>query len=251
MSSIKLGIQNYTIRNELEVDFFGAIEKCREMGLRYCQISGGLYGHAPEEVRDRFSRMDMHAVAVHAGLEELENDFERVIEQATVLGYRLIVLPWVAKERLAQGWAKFAKEVEPIARKLKERGFQFNYHNHSFEFEREADGRIGLDVFYEETDPDLVFAEIDTYWVKHGGQDPAAYIRKVKGRTSLTHFKDMAQDGSMTECGEGILDWDGILAACRDVGVEYGVIELDECPHPTFESVRMCTEFFRSKGIAE
>ncbi len=250
---MKLGIQNYTLRDLLAKDFFGTLEKVRQLGLRYCQISGGLYGHTPAAVLEHFKRMDMKAVAVHVGLDQLNNDFERVIEEATILEYGYIVLPWVDKAQYGQGWAKFAKELEPIARKVHERGFRFLYHNHSFEFAKEPDGKVGYDAFFEAADPKLIGAELDTYWVKHGGYDPAAYIRKLKGRVPVLHFKDMGRDEkrSFVEPGQGVLDWDDIIAACKEAGSEYAFIELDTCPREHIESVRISTEFLRSKGLTE
>ena len=53
-------------------------------------------------------------------------------------------------------------------------------------------------------------SELDTYWIQHGGGDPAAWIRKLKGRADIIHLKDMAMDGRtqlFAEVGEGNLNW--------------------------------------------
>jgi sugar phosphate isomerase/epimerase len=129
----------------------------------------------------------------------------------------------------------------------------FAYHNHAFDFALE-NGKPGLDVLYESSDPQAVQAQIDTYWVAYGGSDPAAYIRKLRGRVPLVHLKDGTLGGDkpvFLEPGEGELDWSNILAACEESGVEFGAIELDVCPRDPFVSARACVEFFRHAGLKD
>jgi sugar phosphate isomerase/epimerase len=143
--------------------------------------------------------------------------------------------------------------MEAIGGKIRAAGLQFCYHNHAFEFKPEG-GKPGLDVLYETADPNLVLAQIDTYWVAYGGGDPASYIKKLKGRIPQVHFKDGkigGPDPYFCEVGQGELQWDGIIAACKEVNVEFVSIELDTCPHEPLESVRMSVEYIRGKGISE
>ena len=156
----------------------------------------------------------------------------------------------MGEDRYREGWDRFAKNLEPLAKKVVEEGFVFGYHNHAFEF-KPQNGKPGLDVFYETADPRLIQAEIDTYWVAYGGADPAQYIKKLKGRVPQVHLKDGKLGGKplYLEAGEGELDWDGILAACYDAGVEFAAIELDTCPRDCLESVRMSAEFFQARGL--
>jgi sugar phosphate isomerase/epimerase len=102
------------------------------------------------------------------------------------------------------------------------RGGEDFYHNHDFKFTTYS-GRYALDVLLESADAELVGSELDVYWVKHTGLDPAAYIRALGRRCLLLHLKDMARDAdrSFTEIGEGVLDMDGIVAAGQELGVQY------------------------------
>lgn len=51
------------------------------------------------------------------------------------------------------------------------------------------------------TDPDLVFFEMDLPWTPPGGADPVQCLRKHPGRYRLMHVKDM--QGVRRFCGDG------------------------------------------------
>ena len=115
--------------------------------------------------------------------------------------------------------------IEPAARKIADAGLTFIYHNHNFEFAR-FDGKTGLQILMESTDPAWMQFEIDTYWVQMGGGDPIDWIRRMAGRMDVVHFKDMTTDPAerkpiMAEVGEGNLNWQGIIAACAQIGVKW------------------------------
>ncbi len=138
-----------------------------------------------------------------------------------------------------------------MARRLAQAGLGFVYHNHSWELER-SDGRRILDILYEESDPQVFLSEIDTYWIQHGGGDPAAWIRRLQGRAPVVHLKDMAvRDGKPTfaEVGEGNLNWPAILAACREAGVAWYIVEQDTCPGDPFDSLALSFRNLRQMGL--
>ncbi|HZH97853.1 MAG TPA: sugar phosphate isomerase/epimerase [Fimbriimonadaceae bacterium] len=246
---MKLGVQCYTLRSEFQKDARNTFRQIADIGIRYIELAG-LYDESPETIRGWLDDYGLDVVGSHVGLDRLEGDLPGLIEENRVLRNRYVVLPWVSREDYRLGWSAFGQRLESIAKRLQDAGLEFAYHNHAFEFESEG-GRPGLDVLFDTTDPNLVKAEIDTAWVHHGGQDPAGYIRKLAGRVPLVHLKDITDNPDFldVEAGGGVLDWDSILAACREAGVEAGVIELDECPGPPFESVRLSLEFFRGKGV--
>jgi sugar phosphate isomerase/epimerase len=67
------------------------------------------------------------------------------------------------------------------------------------------------------------------------------------------HLKDMAMgpDGQqqMAEVGEGNMNWDGILGACRDAEVEWYIIEQDICQHDPFESLAISLRNVKGMGL--
>ncbi len=247
---MRLSAQCYTVRDHIAADLWGTLASMRDIGLRYVEI-GGTFGVPVDEFKQGLDRLDLKVNANHKSLGDLQDNLGAVIEECRTLAIPCVVLSSVGREQYEKGWAAVARTIEPIGAKLRAAGILFAYHNHAFEFQAE-NGRPGLDILYENADTRLVTAQIDTYWVAYGGADPAAYLRKLTGRVKHCHLKDGRLGGSephFLEIGQGDLDWDDILAACGEAGVEFGAIEQDTCDRNTLESLRISVDFLRAKGL--
>ena len=132
----------------------------------------------------------------------------------------------------SEGVRRFLDELAPVAEKLGQAGLDFSYHNHSHELARHG-GETWLGRVYGESDPDTLKAEIDVYWITAGGGDPAEWVRRCAGREPLVHLKDMCvtpdREQRYAPVGEGNLNWPAVLAACEEGGVEYLLVEQDDC----------------------
>ncbi len=159
------------------------------------------------------------ACAAHFGLDA----FDEAVDRCRAWGCKYVVVPSLPAEyHSPEGFRRFAVEAAEIAERLRRHGLELAYHNHDFELP------IGLELIFERG----LLAELDTFWLKHAGDDPVAWIRRLSGRVPLVHLKDMAAGGGQTEVGEGVLDWPAILDACRDAGTEWLVVEQDEADDP-------------------
>lgn len=195
----------------------------------------------------------MKPVGAHIPLDKLEKDLDNVLTFHQTIGNQYIICPWIPVERRgnADDWKKIGEIFNNIGAKCKAKGFVFGYHNHSFEFVK-FDKKYAYDILLESCDSKLVKVEIDTYWVQHGGENPAAYIRKYAGRCPLIHLKDMANDEkkSFAEVGYGILNWDEIFVACKQANAQWYIVEQDTCQRPVYESIKMSYDFLKRKSIA-
>lgn len=249
---MKLSVQCYTVRQALSQDLWGTFRALQAMGLNYVEV-GGDYGVSASELKQGLDEIGLKVSASHASMDEIENGFDKVVEENRIYGCKCVVLSSVNKSKYSQGWDVVAKQLEEIGARFRDEGFLFGYHNHSFEF-RLQDGKPGLDTLYENSDPKLLQAQLDTYWVAFGNADPVEYIRKLKGRVSYLHFKDGklgVEEPHFLEVGQGDLKWDEILEACHESEVEYAAIEQDTCERPELESVKMSVDFLRSKGVSD
>ena len=246
---MKISVQCYTLRNEFEKDPDGTFARLRRMGFNWVETAG-LYGLTPVQFKAMVDKHELKVSGAHVGLDRVEDDFNGLVEEMRILGTKDVIVPWVPEERYKNGWDRFAETLTPKIVRLEKAGLRFSYHNHAFEFKFQGD-RPGLDGFYEAGDARL-HAQLDIYWCYKGGQDPAAYIKKLKGRILSVHLKDgTGPDTPHVAPGRGVLDWGSILAACEYSGVEVGTIEYDECVGSPFDAVEASLKYFRSKGYSE
>jgi sugar phosphate isomerase/epimerase len=230
-----------------------SLRKIRDIGYTAVQISG--IGAVPDtDVKAMVDDLGLTICITHTPYQALWQDIGRVVEQHRRWNCKHVAIgsmPNEFREQGEAGFRRFAAEASAVGERLSQAGLTFSYHNHSFEFVRFG-LRTGLDLLYEESDPRFLQAEIDTYWVQHGGGDPAAWIRKLGLRMPAVHLKDMViidQAQAMAEIGEGNLNWPAILNACREAGVEWYAVEQDICRRDPFESLKISYDNLRKMGI--
>lgn len=253
MAKTQLAVQMYTLREFAKTpkDLAETLAKVKKIGYDSVQMSGTC--EVPyTELHKMLEDNGLTCCATHIPFELMRDNPGKVIEDhyAIQCKYPAIGgLPGVYQN--AEGYAKFAKEATEVGKKLAEGGLHFGYHNHAFELET-YNGRTGLATLYEDSDPKYFKAEIDTYWVQHGGGDPAAWIDKLKGRIPLVHLKDMTVRGGnpiMAEVGEGNMNWPHILEACKRAGVEWYIVEQDTCERDPFESLAISLKNLHAMGM--
>lgn len=253
MPETSIAAQLYTLRDFLKTadDIAKTLPKVAALGYRAVQLSA----LGPIDTRELKKILDHEGLTVcadHVNFEQLRDNLDAVVEEHQILECKYVAIGSIPNDyRTGEGYYRFAHEASEVARRMKERGLIFGYHNHSFELEK-FDGRTGLEILYGESDPEAFTAEIDTYWIQHGGGDPAWWIRSLKGRSPLVHLKDMVMRGReqlMAEVGEGNLNWPAILAACKEVGVEWYIIEQDVCQRDPFESLGISLRNLQAMGI--
>jgi sugar phosphate isomerase/epimerase len=233
------------VRDKLAQDYVGTLRRVKEIGYDAVELPPSRL-HEPGELRGILDDVGLGLVALIVRPDALEEDVDKWIDCAKTLGTSdlVYVAPPVERRATRDGWMTTAAILDRLGARCRERGVTLSYHNHSFEF-AQFDGTCALDLLYANTLPQNVFAEIDTYWIKHGGADPVEYIRRHAGRIRILHAKDMADDEerSFAEVGRGILDWPAIHAAAVDAGARYYCVEQDRCPGDSMESARLSFEF--------
>lgn len=250
MSNVPIALQLYTVREEIANDFEGTLREVAKIGYSGVEFAGFGDMPAPDLYR-LLQALKLVPVAVHVPIDQLEEAPEPIIEYSLEIETPYLVVPWLpeGRRRDRKKWRSVANLLTEIARDLQDYELKLCYHNHAFEFERFGE-EYGFDIFFEKADPTLVLSELDTYWVQYGGEDPAEYIRKLSGRCPLIHLKDMAdnKDRSFAEIGAGTMDFDAIFQAAEAGGVEWYIVEQDECPGPPLESARKSFENLKGRG---
>jgi sugar phosphate isomerase/epimerase len=233
MIAMKIGAQLYTVRThtQTEADFTESIKKIAAIGYTCVQVSG--IGPIPADVvADLCEAHGLEIVITHTAPDRIKNETEAVIAEHKRMGAKYIgigSMPGYYSEGFADA-QKFIAEYHPAAKKIREAGLVFMYHNHDFEFER-RDGKLLIEQLAEGFSEAEMGFTLDTYWVQAGGGSPSAWLLALKNRVDVIHIKDMCWNGKIEMCEvmEGNLDWPGIIEAGKTAGVQYAMVEQDDC----------------------
>lgn len=243
---MKIGVTLFNFNREIKTleDLDKVLDFLKGLEIDTVQVSG--IGHlAYKDVAVLCKKYNLEVCLTHNPPERLLSDTDALIEEHKLLGCKNIGIGYIGEDyRGIEGYHRFIEEFSVPAKKFKEAGMQFCYHNHAFEFEL-YEGRRGMDIIIEDSDPELFNFIIDTHWVQTGGCNPAKYIEKVKNRMKVCHFKDykiVNNERFFAEIGTGNLDLDECWNKCRESGVEYVIIEQDQTDIDIFESTRISVE---------
>jgi sugar phosphate isomerase/epimerase len=241
-----VALQLYTVRDAVAQDMIGTLRRVAEMGYEGIELAGA--GNATiEEIATALRELNLRCVGGHTPIDALQSDLDSAIQSAGWLGNRHVVCPYIGEEwRSAEGYKKLAGILSNVGAQLKREGLQMCYHNHAFEFEK-YDGEYGLDILLGSAEPELLHAEIDTFWVQKGGEEPGAYIEKYEKRAPLIHLKDMTEGGDFAPVGEGTINWDPVFEICDNSAVAY-IVEQDRCDGDPFDSVQASITNLRRWG---
>ncbi len=248
------GAQLYTIRDFARTPeaIKQSLRRIRDFGYTTIQASG-LGPIAPEELAEIARELGLKIVITHMPYDRFINDLDGLIKEHHTLGCGIAGLGGLPPEyRNSEGYAVFADKFNDIANELGKNGLTFSYHNHHFEFQK-YNGKLGLDIIAERTNPETFLFTLDTYWVQAGGADPATWIRKLKGRIDAIHLKDMTiidNEQIMTEVMEGNLAWPDIFKACEEAGVKWYLVERDGGPTDAFDSLQISYNNLKQAGFA-
>jgi sugar phosphate isomerase/epimerase len=239
--NIPIAAQLYTLRDFTRTlaEFAATMQKVKQLGYTAVQVSA--IGPIPAaDVAKVLKDEGLTCCATHAALDRMKDDPHGLIEELKLWGCQYTAIGgFFPKDPTVSDWHRFADEFNVAAAAFAGSGIRLGYHNHSHELAK-FDGKTALQILLDRLDP-AIFFEIDTYWITHGGGDPAAWIRKVAGRIPAVHLKDMGvrypREQYMMEVGEGNLNWPAILDACKSAGVEWHIIEQDTCYRDPFESL--------------
>ena len=250
MNRENIALQVYSVRGDLEKDFFGTLRAVKEMGYAGVEFAG-LYGNDPELVRSFCEEIGLTPLSAHVSIQDFMADMDGVVDTYAKVGVQYVAIPWLGEEMRPgrEGYAAFKESVALISAKLKEKGIILGYHNHDFEIEK-LDGEYLLDIMYRDMSSDVLVTQLDTCWVNVGGENPAAYVAKYAGRIPTVHLKDfrgsksenmyglIGVEGSdtkaddtkfmLTPVGKGCQDFKAIVAAGDAGGAKWYIVEQDE-----------------------
>ena len=236
------GVQLYTVRGLLAKDAAATLERIAAIGYTELEVLQPTLG----VVAPIAKKLGLSIVAAHLdGPTAAGANLPAFAAEAKAHGLRYLVMPYVPPAERPSDRAGFQKIGQRLARMSSESraaGLELCYHNHAFEFGKDADGTRWLDVLMQETKASGMKLELDVFWAAIAGADPVAVIKQYSGRIALVHLKDkdprapnvlvesqVARESFM-EVGSGALNFPSILTAAREAGVSHYFVEQDATP---------------------
>jgi sugar phosphate isomerase/epimerase len=262
--SVPLGLQLYTVRQDLAKDFDGTVKKVRDIGIRHVQANLTMNGKTSQQQKKLYDSLGISWKSVHAGGNDLRDTPQATIDEAKAAGITNITcsFPLYPADRAAfmvgptvDDWKKNADTFNKLGALCRKSGLSFGYHNHNVEFRKVGDV-VPYDLLLSETDPALVQMEMDIGWVVAGGADPATYLTKYPNHYHSLHIKDLKNQGIPNTnmkmisaiIGKGIIDWKTVLAAAHKTRVERAFLEIEEPYDPSpLEMVKQSFDYLHGQ----
>jgi sugar phosphate isomerase/epimerase len=262
--SRNVGLQLYTLRNEIGKDPAGTLKKVAELGFKEVEsfgYNGKFFGMEAVAYRDLLSGLGLSPVSGHYMYGNFGNKqipgtiltgWEKAVEDAQALGQKYMVVAYLMPDerKSLDDYKKIAADLSKAGETCKKADIQLCYHNHDFEFQA-MDGTLPFDILMNNSDKSLVKTELDLYWTVKAGQQPLELFNKYKGRIVLWHVKDMdkTEKKFFTEVGNGVIDFKEIFKNAGVAGMEHFFVEQDQCPGSPFDSISKSISYIRENLV--
>ena len=248
----QIAAQLYTLRDYLKTPEMipGTLKKVRDIGYEAVQLSG-LCPMDAKELRKMLDDAGLVCCATHENPQEICDEPQKLSDMMDVLGTTYTAYPYPGNVKLISqdSVLELCQKLNHAGKVFKANGKVLTYHNHHTEFMK-FDGKLVLDTIYEQTDPEYLQGEIDTYWVQFGGQNPTEWCQKLANRLPLLHLKDYRINHEVkpefAEIGYGNLNWNSILPAAEASGCLWFIVEQDICPGSPFDSLKLSFDYMKA-----
>lgn len=234
-----VGIQLYSIRDDMKKDPSGTLKQLSDMGYKHVEhanyVDRTFYGYKPTEFKKLLDGLGLTMPSGHtvmgkqhwdADKKEFADSWKQTVEDAAIVGQEFVISPWLdASLRTTYSDLLSYMEVFNKSGELcKQSGMKFGYHNHDFEFSQKLNDMTVYDIILKNTDPALVMQQLDIGNMYNGGAKANDILKKYPGRFESLHVKDEILSGKegekyeSTVLGKGIVNVRENLALVKKAG---------------------------------
>jgi len=221
-----VGIQLYTVREDMGKDPAGTLKKLAEMGYRYVEhanyIDHKFYGYGAKDFRNLLDSLKLKMLSGHtrmdprhwdAGKKDFTDDWKRTVEDAAICGQQFVISPWLdeSQRKTYDDTLRYMDVFNKCGELCKASGMKFGYHNHDFEFSTILNNKKLFDIILQNTDPELVAQQLDMGNLYNGGAIAIAVVMQYPDRFELMHVKDEIKAASGPEKYESTVLGEGIV----------------------------------------
>ncbi|HTS44643.1 MAG TPA: sugar phosphate isomerase/epimerase [Puia sp.] len=256
----KIALQLYTVRNEISKNIPDTLRKIAAMGFEYVETAFWPENVSVKQAAQFIKDAGLSVSSAHISLPIGDN---KTVMLETAEAYsckKMIWHGWPEDKRYStlDGTKELVSLYNEANHFAKSNGLEFGLHNHWWEFRNQVSGRYVYQVLLENVEPDIFF-EIDTYWVKVAGQDPAKIVGLYGKRAPLLHIKDGPArwtDSLLTDhpepmvaVGKGAQNFPAIVQAANG-NTEWMIVEMDNTATDVFAAIQDSYTYLIKNGFA-
>lgn len=249
---VPVGIQMYSVRDEVPRDLMGTLAALRAMGYECVEFWAPYFEWTTayaKEVRQRLDDLGLRCYSNHTSPQHLTGEhLPHVIELNQTLGSRHVIMAHAGPQPDLDGWRRTADVLTRASERLKASDLAAGYHNWDVDF-RPIDGTRPIDILTTNTPAEVGF-QLDVATCLAAGVDPLAFIRANAGRIKTYHIKDWSPDPELhyrVLLGEGIGPWKELFDVAETVGgVAHYLIEQEGSRFPPMDTAQRCLDNFKA-----
>jgi sugar phosphate isomerase/epimerase len=250
-ASIPVGLELYSVRNELKKDPEATVRAVAQMGFQGVEFYAPYFEWSEtqtKEMRKLLDDLGIRCFSTHNDSSYLGKEkIGRARDMNLILGSKYVVLAWSDPKPGLDGWKQVADSLNSISDQLEPSGLKAGYHNHQQEF-IPVEHHRPIEILAKNTKSSIML-QLDVGTCLEAGADPVAWIRANPGRIRSLHLKDWSPEpakGYKVMFGEGAADWKGIFEAAESAGgVEYYLMEQEGSRLSELDTARRCLQSFR------
>ena len=266
----QIGLQLSTVTRLMVQDFEGTLEQVARIGYSLVEFSAmGILGRPIQHVQQLLAENGLEAplgrvspklpanvmqmpreeamrvFAERGQAKYLVENVKQALEGAQALGQKIINLPALPPMEFASldQVKRNIDHINAAGEVCAAQGVQFGYHNHDWEL-TPIDGTVPYDLMIEQTDPENVSFQLDSYWIVKGGGSLSDYLGRYRGRFNSCHLKDIDEHGDFEDVGHGTIDFPRFVAEAQAAGARYFFVERDDPPDPA-NAMRRSYDYIR------
>ena len=242
-----IGVQLYSIRDEMGKDPLGSLTQVAKMGYEYVEhanyVNRKFYGYSPAEFKKVLDDLGLKMISGHTVMgrqhwDESKKDFsdswKYTVEDAGILQQKYVVSPSMdnSMRKTYDDFKHYMDIFNKCGELCQKQGMKFGYHNHDFEFSEKLNNEKLFDIMMKSMDPDLVVVQLDIGNMYNGGAVALDVVKQYPGRFENVHAKDEipatggGEKYESTIIGKGIVNAREVLDLARKIGgTEVYIIE--------------------------
>lgn len=233
-----VGIQLYSVRDDMQKDPLGTLKKVAEMGYTHVEhanyIDRKFYGYSAKEFKKVLDDLGLKMPSGHtvmgkdhwdASKKDFTDAWKYTVEDAAYMGQQYVISPWMDESMRTSydDLMTYLDVFDKCGDLCMKSGMKFGYHNHWAEFTEELNGMKLFDIMMKTLDVNKVIMQLDIGNMYIGGAKALDVIGQYPGKFELIHVKDEiastnAEGYESAILGKGIIPVKEVLDICRATG---------------------------------